>query len=135
MAFGVRLQGVADCAWGNIFGQRLLACQASHPERDFLLASGGVPMGYTSMLAQLRRCLHTYADLAVSDAFVFTLHSCKATALSWASQLSLSTELRAAQGHHRLASASVKKYSRDDVWSQLVCQCSGLLSSEGGLRA
>ena len=33
----------------------------------------------------------------------FSLHSCKATTLSWALQLGLGLELRAAQGHHSLA--------------------------------
>ena len=32
------------------------------------------------------------------------------------------TELRAAQGHHRLPNPCVKKYGRDDVWPQLLCQ-------------
>ena len=52
----------------------------------------------------------------------FTLRSFKITTLSWAAQLNLCTELRAAQGHHRLPNTRVKKYGRDDVWLQLLCQ-------------
>ena len=74
------------------------------------------------MVAQMRRCLCLYGGLRPELAMRFTLHSCKATILSWASQLGIPENLRAAQGHHRLASQMVKKYGRDDVWPQIRCQ-------------
>ena len=52
----------------------------------------------------------------------YTLHSLKATTLSWAMQLELPLEQRAAQGHHRDAWTCVRKYRRDDILPQLACQ-------------
>ena len=79
-------------------------------------------MAYFSMLPQCRRCLCTYAKMSLEEAGQFSLDSRKASALSWSWQLGLSLDLRAAQGHHKLPSARVKKYGRDDVWPQLRCQ-------------
>lgn len=73
MPFGALVAGVSGSNWG----QRLLNCKAELPLRDFLVGSGGVPMTYTSMLAQMRRCLSTYASLTPAEAQHFTLHSCK----------------------------------------------------------
>ena len=100
MAFGVLVGGVTGSDWGVQFGQRLMHCQQSDPARDFLMASGGQPMAYTSMLGQMRRCLCDYADLSPETARQFTLHSCKAS----------------------MPNTCIKKYGRDDVWPQLLSQ-------------
>ena len=84
----------------------------------------GKPLGYSGMLAQLRRCLVVYAGLSPSVASRFTLHSLKTTLLAWSSQVEVPEVLREAQGHHRSAtvSACVRRYSRDDINPQLSCQ-------------
>ena len=122
MPFGVSCRGVTGKMWGRLFGEQLLARAVQEPKRDFLVARCGQPMGYTSMLAQMRRCLCLHAGLTPTEAGLFTLHSCKATSLSWAQQLGLPLQLRAAQGHHRLPNEAVRKYGRDDVWPQLRAQ-------------
>ena len=122
MCFGVLVAGVTGGDWGLKFGKLLLESKQKQPARDFLMATAGRPMSFTSMLGQLRRCLCTYANLSVEEAKRFTLHSCKATTLSWATQLNLALDLRAAQGHHALPNSCVKKYGRDDIWPQLLCQ-------------
>ena len=55
---------------------------------------------------------------------VTPLRSCKVTTLSWASQLDIDAQLKAAQGHHATVDVgkSVRKYRRDDVLPQLNCQ-------------
>ena len=62
------------------------------------------------------------------DPAVFTIHSCKATLLSWSAQQAhlLTEEERLQQGHHRIsAKGSLRLYSRDDVYPALRLQ--GLL--------
>lgn len=122
MPFGVLCAGVAGVQWGQHFGELLRRCVEEDKGRDFLMARRGKPLGYTAMLAQFRRCLCLYGGLQPDQVVRFTLHSCKATTLSWAAQLGVPEDLRAAQGHHRLANHCVKKYGRDDVWPQIRCQ-------------
>ena len=52
------------------------------------------------------------------------IHSCKTTILSWALQLNVRPDWRAAQGHHKSqVSESVRKYGRkNDILPQLQCQ-------------
>ena len=50
-------------------------------------------------------------------ASAYTLHSAKATVLSWMNQLLLSPSLRVKQGHHKVDSVTL--YGRDDVWLPL----------------
>ena len=64
----------------RLFGE---AHAAQEPTREFLVARCGQPMGYTWMLAQMRRCLCLHAGLTPEEAGLFTLHSCKATSLSF----------------------------------------------------
>ena len=91
----------------------LAECKKAMPETEgFLLSRQGLAM----MLAQFRRCLALYGGVPPEHVGGFSLHSCKATSLSWALQLGLPLELRAAQGHHSLPSKSVQKYGRDDIW-------------------
>eukprot|EP00439_Symbiodinium_sp_Y106_P042648 s1819_g5.t1 len=59
----------------------------------------------------------------------FTLHSLKATPLSWAVQLEIRSEARRIWGHHRArcpGEAMVEKYSRDDVIQALRAQLTTL---------
>ena len=122
LPFGLLTRGVTNSGWGEKFAKALIVSNREQPLRDFLVAKNGVPMTYATMLAQLRRCLVEHILLSQEEATQFTLHSLKTTTLSWALQLGISIDLRAAQGHHKLPSASVQKYGRDDIWPQLACQ-------------
>ena len=121
MPFGSQTCGVTPARWGQQYGVMLVECKNAMPERDFLLSRQGMPLGYAMMLAQFRRCLALYGGVRPEHVGGFSLHSCKATTLSWALQLGLRLELRAAQGHHSLPSKSIQKYGRDDIWPQLRC--------------
>ena len=122
--FGCLLEGCSRSFWGQGFSAKLLQASAADPKRDFLIADGPRPMQYSSALAQFQRCLCTYTSLSSQEAMKFTLHSLKASTLSWANQLDLSLEERAAQGHHRLRNSAgcVEKYRRDDLLPALRCQ-------------
>ena len=120
--FGVLACGATRAAWGVRFGQVLSRLQSEQPDRDFLVASGGKPLEYAGMLAQFRRCLVQYCSLSAEQACRFSLHSCKATTLSWALQLDVKESWRIAQGHHKPSHKSAQKYGRDDVLPQLRCQ-------------
>ena len=75
------------------------------------------------MLNQFRRCLTHYTTLSPTEAQCYSLHSCKTTVLSWALQLNVRLDWRAAQGHHKSqVSDSVRKYGRNDILPQLQCQ-------------
>ena len=115
--FGCLFQGCSRSFWG----QGISA--VCYPKRDFLIADGPRPMQYSSALAQFRRCLCTFTSLNSQEAMKFTLHSLKASTLSWANQLDLSLEERAAQEHHRLRNSAgcVEKYRRDDLLPALRC--------------
>ncbi|OLQ03505.1 hypothetical protein AK812_SmicGene13561 [Symbiodinium microadriaticum] len=93
-------------------------------KRDFFMCRNNAPMCYSSMLAIFRRCLIGYVGLSPSEAVRYTLHSCKVTTLSWANQVAIDAQLKAAQGHHATVEVgkSVRKYRRDDVLPQLNCQ-------------
>ena len=69
-----------------------------------------------------------------ADASRFSLHSLRTTTLSWAMQVGVKVEHRAAQGHHRQAYVSrcVSGYARDDVLPQLQCQEAILKALLGG---
>ena len=62
--------------------------------------------------------------MAPEKARSYSLHSMKATVLSWARQCDLGSEVRGEQGHHRQSANghSVRLYSRDDVWGALKVQ-------------
>ena len=72
------------------FGQRMLEIAHDEPSRDCLILCRGRPACYTSALAAFRRCLliHTTC-IDQSSVMWYTLHSLKATTLSWAMQLDL----------------------------------------------
>lgn len=90
--------------------QDIQVLRQQHPGRDFLLAHNGKPLSFTVMLQLFRRCLMVHAGVTAFDANKFTLHSLKATVLSWAEQFGVSGPDRAAQGHHKfIGSGSVQK--------------------------
>ena len=99
------------------------------------------PMPYSSALASLRAALQS-PDLLSGHASSkqlsrsYTLHGCKVTLLSWSRQLGVPEELRREQGHHRVGGgpASVRLYSRDDVWGPLRLQQHIVVSLRSGWR-
>ena len=60
---------------GRRFSKLPLQQKILQPSRDFLVARGGKPMEYASMVAQLRRCLQLYGELSADEAGRFTLHT------------------------------------------------------------
>ena len=86
------------------------------------------PMSYASALKWLRHCIRApwkQQQSTLLDPEVFTVHSCKATLLSWSAQQAhlLTEEERLQQGHHRIsAKGSLRLYSRDDVYPALRLQ-------------
>ena len=123
-AFGCLLAGCTRNFWRQKFTDASLQVRAVDPLRDFLLSDGGRPLGNSSALAQFRRCLATYSSLDKSEVTKFTLHSLKTISLSWAGQLPIATEEKAAQGHPRMRNSlgCVEKYRHDDAHPALRCQ-------------
>eukprot|EP00435_Cladocopium_sp_Y103_P007822 s1338_g2.t1 len=84
-----------------------------------------VPMTYATALFHLRRLIHcpwrSSSNPMLGLDLNFTLHSLKATLLSWGPQLAMHTnpEQRLQQGHHVSQSSSLAVYSRDNVWGAL----------------
>ena len=76
------------------------------------------PLSYCQALKIFRYCIASVPDLNFSSEQIhaFTMHSCKATVLSWAAQLSMPAEDRASQGHHAFFD------TRDDVFPSLQLQ-------------
>ena len=66
----------------------------------------------------------------------FTLHSLKATLLSWGPQLheKVTPEQRLSQGHHSDPNSSLDTYSRDVVWTSLTYQRKMIQEVQGGWR-
>ena len=121
----------------------------SQPESfDFILPmidlDGAVleyePMSYTTAMYHFRRlllCPWRSGPSPLEDQQLnFTLHSMKATLLSWGPQLgSLVTDnQRLQQGHHSDGKPSMHLYGRDSVWSQLECQATIISQVQGGFR-
>ena len=82
------------------------------------------PMSYATALKWLRHCIRAPWKQLL-DPSAFTIHSCKATLLSWSAQQAhlLTEEERLQQGHHRSsAKSSLRLYSRDDVYPALRLQ-------------
>ena len=80
------------------------------------------PMSYAQTIACLRRYL-SHIDVLRSCSLEYTLHSAKATMLSWACQLNLDSHSRALQGHHKPSlKGSVNLYGRDSVHAPLDLQ-------------
>ena len=87
-------------------------------------ASGAIlePMSYAQAIAHLRRYIQLIPSLQ-SCTCEYTLHSAKATLLSWACQLHLNSDSRSLQGHHKVSlNSSVNLYGRDSVHAPLKLQ-------------
>ena len=123
---------------------------ACMPPPDFLIPDFHVkegmpellqrPMPYGRALALFRGALRApwmgTAACTAPEARGYSLHSAKCTVLSWARQLLLPEEVRAEQGHHKPSSAraSVRLYSRDDVWGALKVQREVIRALHDGWR-
>ena len=85
-------------------------------------------MDYATALFQLRQFLgcswRQHSDPLKQIKLNFTLHSLKATLLSWGPQLHeiVTPEQRLSQGHHSDPNSSLATYSRDAVWTALTYQ-------------
>ena len=118
------------------------------PEVDFLLPlvddHGPVypltPMDYATELFYLRKFLgcpwRQRPDPLQHLKLNFTLHSLKATLLSWGPQLheKVTPEQRLSQGHHSDPNSSLETYSRDVVWTSLTYQRKMIQEVQGGWR-
>ena len=86
------------------------------------------PMSYATAVKWLRYCVRApwkQQPGSRLDPSMFTIHSCKATVLSWSAQQAhlLTEEARLQQGHHRIGSKGpLRLYSRDDVYPALRLQ-------------
>ena len=129
MPFGCLCLGIYE-DWGHAVDFLLQYMQHG----DFLMPGPSGSRGsYTFVLGQLRRLLVQVGgippDVVVVVVADFTLHSLKATPLSWAVQLEIRSEARRIWGHHRArcpGEAMVEKYSRDDVIQALRAQLTTL---------
>ena len=126
--------GFLQSDWGLTVINGIKGIRGQHPEQDFFLRHNGRPMRYAVALSQFRRCLVSYGGLPNSMAADFSLHSLKASMLSWAGALGVDAHDRSHQGHHRSVNLSgcVAKYSRDDVTPQLRCQRAVVRAVESG---
>ena len=134
MVWGCLTQGFYRSDWGILVFKQIQEARAKHAGRDFLLACNGRPMSYSLALGQFRRCLHVHCGLELAACSVFSLHSLKATLLAYANLLSVSSDLRAAQGHHKADGVSrcVDLYGRSEISTQLQCQAKICEAVQGG---
>ena len=72
------------------------------------------PLSYCSTLAALRSLLSSWGGISEEQVFLYTLHSMKATFLSFYRQCGCSQEVRHLQGHHKFQQ-SMHLYGRDDI--------------------
>ena len=86
---------------------------------DFLLCGrAGQPASFACTLLNFRRLLVQRAQVPVEMVSSYTLHSMKATGLSWALQVGVDAVSRRVMGHHRAKDSGERmagRYSRDDV--------------------
>ncbi|CAL1144831.1 unnamed protein product [Cladocopium goreaui] len=98
------------------------------------------PMDYATALFYLRKFLgcpwSQRPDPLQHLKLNFTLHSLKATLLSWGPQLheKVTPEQRLSQGHHSDPNSSLDTYSRDVVWTSLTYQRKMIQEVQGGWR-
>ena len=119
--WGIRWLQLLDALWGsleqlspNVVPDSLFFCSSLLDDAcDFAFC----PASYASALRCLRSALNLWGRLGYDASRNFTLHSCKATVLSWCSQLGLGDMARREQGHHR--TTSVTLYGRDDTHAAL----------------
>ena len=148
MPFGFLLSGVsgsASASWGirfyNLLRQALSDTLSRQPDRviDFLPAvlGGSDPRPFllepcprrrpcrARLLSLLSAHWRQHSSAPPPQEFrLYGAHSCKATVLAWARQMSLDRTLRRIQGHHRLSGAdrSVELYGRGDIRPMLDLQ-------------
>ena len=89
---------------------------ASPPDFGFMRLDGDglSPLSYCSTLAALRSLLSSWGGVSEEQVLLYTLHSMKATFLSFYRQCGCSQEVRHLQGHHKFQQ-SMHLYGRDDV--------------------
>jgi hypothetical protein len=85
-------------------------------------------------LIHFRRLLQEIGGLSGPEASLYTLHSLKATILSWSLQIGVPEDQRLALGHHRVQGAQglAKRYSRDDVLPALRAQAAVVTAIRSG---
>lgn len=80
-------------------------------------------MTYSIALARFRKALVVYGQTTAVNALQLSIHSLKATLLTWANLLGIDVALRASGGHRKLpVPARVTKHGRDDISPQLQLQ-------------
>ena len=89
---------------------------SSPPDFGFMRVEAGSlsPLSYCSTLAALRSLLSSWGGISEEQVLLYTLHSMKATFLSFYRQCGCSQEVRHLQGHHKFQQ-SMHLYGRDDV--------------------
>ena len=130
---GLLSKGAHSWVWKFLKTLDMILQDNGIPDIDFLIPHCDAdavsfpltPMTYATALFHLRRMIHCPWRSSVNPMLGldlnFTLHSLKATLLSWGPQLSNFThpEQRLQQGHHVSQSSSLAVYSRDSVWGAL----------------
>eukprot|EP00435_Cladocopium_sp_Y103_P041829 s3000_g11.t1 len=130
---GLLSKGAHSWMWKFIRTMDSVLHQNNASDVDFLLPHCDmeqvqlplIPMTYATALFHLRRLIHcpwrSSSNPMLGLDLNFTLHSLKATLLSWGPQLAMhtNTEQRLQQGHHVSQSSSSAVYSRDNVWGAL----------------
>ena len=133
MNSGILSKGAHSWMWKFIKTMDSILNDNGAPDVDFLLPHCDAdlvsfpltPMTYATALFHFRRLIHcpwrSSSNPMTGLDLNFTLHSLKATLLSWGPQLSMHTqpEQRLQQGHHVSQSSSLAVYSRDSVWGAL----------------
>ena len=133
---GLLSKGAHSWIWKYIRTLDEILYQNGIPDVDFLLPHCDAdavqipltPMTYATALFHLRRLIHcpwrSSSNPMLGLDLNFTLHSLKATLLSWGPQVAVHTnpEQRLQQGHHVSQSSSLAVYSRDNVWGALEFQ-------------
>ena len=134
MPFGFLCCGFLHQEWGHDVFNGIEEIRARYASQYFFLQWNGKPMKYAVELSQFRGCLVSFGGMPESAVAGFSLHSLKATLLSWAGALGVDAHDREAQGHHRSMGLSgcVAKYSRDDIEPQLRCQRAVVRAVEAG---
>ena len=114
MPFGVLTMGICHNWSGAVAAvmEQMAGC-------DFLLCGrAGQPASFACTLMNFRRLLVQRAQVPVEMVSSYTLHSMKATGLSWALQVGVDAVSRRVMGHHRARDSGERMagtYSRDDV--------------------
>ncbi|CAL1144954.1 unnamed protein product [Cladocopium goreaui] len=147
-AEGFLSKGSHNWLWKFLTVLDTVLAKSGLSEVDFLLPlmdeDGPVyplqPMDYATALFYLRKFLgcpwSQRPDPLQHLKLNFTLHSLKATLLSWGPQLheKVTPEQRLSQGHHSDPNSSLDTYSRDVVWTSLTYQRKMIQEVQSGWR-